>query len=814
MSQHLPSRHVARRRVTHTLSLRPMARAMLVCALITVPVAGLLQASTAHAQQAVRSYTIAPAPLGTALSNFAAAADITLSFDAEQTRGKQSAGLNGSYSVEAGLRALLAGSGLQAVHLKDGNYVLRAEVAGSGATDDAVLPAVHVAGTTNRDLPPAYAGGQVARGGSLGLLGNTDVVDSPFSQSSFTAEFIRNTQSQTLGEALESSPSVRRNSSRFSQNDTYSIRGFGVAVGNDIAYDGMYGMTNTRRNAVEGIERVEVFRGPSALLNGVPAGGSIGGSVNLVPKRPTADPLTELTLSYIGESQGAAHLDVSRRFGPDQRMGIRTNLAHREGDTTYDFNHEKATHASVALDYLGDRFRLFAHLNQEDQRLDGSPLTAMTLSPGVPVPKAPEAGRNFLPPFNYTDTSRLVGLVRAEYDFNENWTGSVALGAQDIDETQLTSLGMRLLNAQGDYSRPTANRLVIYEREGRAADAKLRGKFETGSIKHNLVVGYSGFRFDQVLQTYSAAATGSGTNIYNPDPNAEPVPVFNAPPSLANQRLEFNGVAIADTLDFLDGRVSLTLGVRRQQIKETNLGIVAYDRSATSPSVALVVKPWDGWSVYGNYIEGLSRGPTPPASAQNADDIFPPFVSKQHEVGVKHDSGKILTTLALFEITRPSGITDPVTNVFGVDGEQRNRGLELESFGEVARGVRVIGGFTLLDAKLTRTQNGVNEGNFAVEVPKFSANLSMEWDTPFASGLTLTARAIHTGSQFIDAANTLEIPSWTRYDLGARYLLKAGNTPVTLRASLVNLFDSNYFESTRLLTGAPRTLALSATFSF
>jgi len=177
-----------------SLTLLPITkavRAVLVGCLIAVPMTTALISSSAYAQQSnTRSYAISPAALGTALSKFAAEADITLSFDAEQTRGKQSTGLSGQYSVEAGLRALLVGSGLQAVHLQNGNYVLRESVEGQSRVSDAVLPAVTVAGTHTGDLPPAYAGGQIARGGSLGLMGNTDVVDSPFSQSSFTAELM------------------------------------------------------------------------------------------------------------------------------------------------------------------------------------------------------------------------------------------------------------------------------------------------------------------------------------------------------------------------------------------------------------------------------------------------------------------------------------------------------------------------------------------------------------------------------------------------------------------------------------------------
>lgn len=761
-----------------------------------------------------RQVSIPAQPLGDALNAWAQQSGAQLAVPQALVAGKVAPAVSGSLTPRQALDRLLTGSGLEASITGTDVVVRRAPAPAPSGVATLAPVTVTASAHSLEDLPKPYAGGQVAQGGSLGLLGNTRVVDSPFSQSSFTAEFIQNSQAQTLGEALESSPSVRRNGSRFNQSDTYTIRGFGVNVGSDIAYDGMYGITNTRRNAIEGIERIEVLRGPSALLNGLPAGGSVGGSINLVPKRPTGDSLTELTLSYGAASQRGAHLDVSRRFGPDDRLGVRANLAHREGSTEFDFNRDRATHASLALDYIGDRLRLFGHLNREDQRLDAPLFGALTLSPGLPVPAAPDASKNFLPPFVYTETSRLVGLARAEYDFSDTWTGSIAFGAQNLDDEQVTASGQRLLNSQGDYTRPSRNRLTDGERNGRALDGKLIGSFETGSIKHRLVLGYSGFRSRQTVATINAPGRGGTSNIYNPDPNAEPVPDFNTTPTSAHQRLNFGGFAIADTMHFLDDRVLLTVGLRRQKIEVIDNGATTYDRTVTTPSVGLVVKPWRNWSLYANYIEGLSQGQRAPAHAVNADEVLPPFVSKQHEVGIKHDGGNLLTTLSFFEIKRPSAITDSVTGIFSANGEQRNRGLELETFGEVSRGIRFIGGFTFIEAKLRKTQDGVNEGNYAVDVPKFSANLGFDWDASFAPGLVLSARAIHTGGQYIDAANTQKIPSWTRFDIGARYATRIGGKPLTLRASVTNLFDRNYFESTRLFTGSPRSFALSATLSF
>jgi iron complex outermembrane receptor protein len=233
----------------------------------------------------------------------------------------------------------------------------------------------------------------------------------------------------------------------------------------------------------------------------------------------------------------------------------------------------------------------------------------------------------------------------------------------------------------------------------------------------------------------------------------------------------------------------------------------------------VIVKPWgQNISLYANYIEGLQQGSTAPNGTVNAGQVFPPFKSKQYETGVKVDFGRLMATLSLFQIKQPSGITDPATQIYSIDGEQRNRGLEINTSGEVADGVRLLGGVMFIDGELTKTQGGTNDGKTAPGVPHTQVNFGTEWDTPFMRRLTLSGRVIYTSSQYLDVANTQQIPDWATFDIGARYRFEAGGKPITLRANVENLFDHSYWAMANptygLSPGAPRTLLLSATVDF
>lgn len=279
----------------------------------------------------------------------------------------------------------------------------------------------------------------------------------------------------------------------------------------------------------------------------------------------------------------------------------------------------------------------------------------------------------------------------------------------------------------------------------------------------------------------------------------------------------------------------VTLGVRRQGLNVTGYDYDSgdktskYNRYETTPVAGAVYQINEQFSVYANYIEGLTKGDTAGATTTlpdgstapvlNAGASLAPYVAKQTEVGVKYDGGGLGGSLAVFETRKPVGIVED--QVFKDGGEQRNRGIELSVFGEPTPGVRLLGGVTLLDAELSKTQNGQDDGNQAIGVPKTQANIGGEWDVPGVNGLTLTSRVVYTGRQYINNANNLEIPSWTRLDLGARYGFKVDEKDVTLRARLDNVAGRDYWASAGgypgsnyLVLGAPRTLSLSASVDF
>ena len=759
---------------------------------------------------AVRAYDIPSGPLGATLSSVAVEAGIALSFQPSLTEGLTSPALIGHFTAQDAVTRLLDGSGLDMVLHSDGSYTL--------VQRRVTLDETAVIGTDRRadSLPQVYVGGQVASGSRLGILGNTDVMDAPFSVSTYTSALIKDQQAVTVGDVLERDSSVRSTGQTGGIVDSFFIRGFPVGEGNlgELAFDGVYGVAPNYRVFTEYAERIELVKGPGALLYGMSPNSAVGGVINVVPKRSLDEDLTRFTASYAMDSQLGGHLDVSRRFGEERRFGLRLNGSTQLGNTAIDDQSRHVDIGALSLDYQGERLRTsFDWLNQEE-RFDAASRPFLIAS-GVDIPSAANGRINVSQAWGWSRTRDKSALLSGEYDVSDALTVFAHAGGGQSDVARMSDQTPTLINAAGDTSSIPG--YYKFEVERYTLDAGARLRFDTGPVSHRTALQVS--RYRDVLSRGIISGAPILSNIYHPVDR--PKPYIPKPDTPKVSESELTGVALADTLSVLDDRVQLTVGVRRQNIKSDNYnatGVVttSYDDGRTTPLYGVVIKPWDHVSFYYNYIEGLSKGDIAPSTASNAGEIFAPYVSRQHELGVKADYGTFTSTLSLFQITKPSG--ELASGVFAVQGEQRNRGLELNVFGEVAPGTRLLGGVTLLDAQLSKTSVAGNRGNKPVGVPEVQANLWAERDTSWLEGLTLTAGAIHTGSQYVNQANTQKLDDWTRFDVGARYTTLIDERPTTFRATVQNVFDQAYWSGVAsygaFSQGSPRTLLLSATVDF
>lgn len=690
----------------------------------------------------------------------------------------------------------------------------------------AALPDVQVTAPaeSSADLPWPYAGGQVARGAYLGVMGKTDVMDAPFSITSFTASTIQDSQARSIaGFISQLDPSVREEYGDGASLDALMIRGFPVA-NDELSLNGLPGILGQFRVSPEFVERAEVLKGPALLLNGMSPSGAVGGSVNLISKRAGDVPLNSISMGYASSSLFGISADIGRRFGVDNAFGIRVNAGARQGDLARDFLSNQARNLSVGMDFTSARLRASFDLIHQTEKTYGAAGSVDLSRVGGPAPAALDGHRNFAQPWNFQNAEDNTVMGRVEFDVFDHLTVFGAIGHSRNDSVALIS-SQPFLDAAGNFA--FAGMPVHWRQQTTSGQLGLKGRFETGPLKHEWSISASGLRressavFDVGGLSGAAALSNMHDMIVLPNPVSATDPMG---PLVWSVRTSLPGHALVDTMSLADGKLLVTLGVRHQRVKSDSvsgyplIGMqpAHYDQSVYSPMAAVVFKAGEQMSVYFNHVQGLTMGDTAPYGTSNQGSVFAPYRTRQIEAGVKLHWGRLGGSMSVFQITKPYASIDPRTLTYGVFGEQRHRGVELNLFGEVTRGVRLLGGATFIDATAQDSAGASHQNTRPVGVARRQLALQGEWDVPAVQGLTLTSRATNVSSVFADSTNLTRVPGWTVYDLGLRYTLKAGGTPVTLRAGLKNASDKRYWKQGQYSAslGMPRTLALSSTFAF
>lgn len=672
------------------------------------------------------------------------------------------------------------------------------------------------------DLVPAYLDGQVAHGGRLGMLGEQNAMDVPFNVIGFTAKAIQDQQAKTIADVIRNDATVQNVKGYGNFAESYRIRGFRLD-GDDMTFSGLPGVVPRQVMDASLIDRVEIFKGANGLLNGAASTG-VGGLINLEPKHADDAPLTRVGVDYTSSSQVGGSLDIGRRFGDNNQFGVRFNAVNREGETGVDGEKKRTTAASIGLDYRGERLRTSLDIGYQKKTFHDGRM-GVNISGVDKLPAVPSNSTNYSQPWVFSNIENEWGMAKAEYDLTDSWTAYAALGAQHAHEIGNYATP-KLLNTDGDVSINTFD--TNRRQDNMSGMVGVRGDFATGPISHKVNVGYSALTTN-AKNAYRMSFAGNNYNIYDPVQVARPTPTyaggeFYDPKTTARTRTQ--GYLLSDTLGAFNDTLLFTVGARYQKVWVRNYDYNTqaedvssrYTQSRWMPTYGIVYKPWQSISLYANHTEALQPGAVAPKSANNYGAVTGIAHSKQNEVGVKGDFGRVGGTLALFEIKQPSGILDS-NGVFAMNGEQRHRGAELNVFGEPVLGFRLNASATWINPEMVKTAQGQYDGKQAIGVPRYNYALGAEYDIKPIDGLTATALLNHTGSQWADSANTKRIDSYTTLDLGLRYRTKINQNDVVWRVAVENVTNEKYwanidYSGTYLAQGDPRTLKVSMTYDF
>ena len=362
------------------------------------------------------------------------------------------------------------------------------------------------------------------------------------------------------------------------------------------------------------------------------------------------------------------------------------------------------------------------------------------------------------------------------------------------------------------------------------SQALINGVFTTGPISHELAVGasYTKFRMERMerqviprfIEVPNVGNLSNPVEVNNPFyqyDNYSPYWYRALDPKqyfIERQREFF----VSDTLR-LGEDWDIILGLRQGNL-DSRLQFPGffrgYDKSAITPTLAAIFRPMDGLSLYGSYVEALEKGATAPRTAVNANEVFPPTLSRQYEFGAKAETDDWSATAALFRIERALTYTTPA-NVFTQDGEARYQGLELNGRFRLGSQWLLTASAMFLDATNQKTTGGALDGKRLQGVAREQVSLYGEYRVP-SLPLTLTAGARYVGKRPVDSNNRWYVGDVTLLDIGARYETKVAGKGLTLRLNVDNVADEDYWIMWpvfgQLNQGIPRTFKLGLELEF
>jgi len=759
------------------------------------------------------AFSIPAQPLSSAIGAFIRATGWQITYPSELAQGKTANEVVGTMSPAQALHQLVAGTG---INVRIGGVSSAALIDASNpiatafrAQADAVqLDTITVDGASSRSLQSegkAADGYKVKSVSAIGALGRRALVDTPFSVSVVPQELIQNTMAMSPDDVFKINPFTRSIAPQGAGwTPVVMIRGFTTS---ERAEDGLRRTVNFAQ-VLEDKERIEILNGLSGFMYGA---ASPAGMVNYVYKRPTVERLNKLTGGNYGGNQYYVHGDFGGRVDEGGLLGYRLNIVKQDGGTPIDYQKINRLLVSGAVDFqVTDKLLV---------EFNGVYNNYKTTSPNsywfhqVNHFVVPDPARNWSQRWIRDEFDAMNLIAKATYTLNDHITfrasgarADVARPVQDHTMNSVTGPGIfTQLRQRAGYTkfRDEAGQLM--------ADVT----FDMGPLSHKVTTGYYTYS-SRTYQTTYAPNTGYIGPYSMAAPTFVPEVAFAVNTSTQpyyQSKAQNENFLIGDEIKF--GQWSLLLGGNRSKITTraytaTGARLQAdYDKSYNAPSISLMYKPLPWATIYGTYIEGLEMGGRAPTSATNANNIMPPMISTQKEIGVKAELGGVLYTTAFFDIEKAYEFLDS-SATYNQDGRQRHKGFEFSATGKIIPEVTVVGGVTVIDPQI---KGGTFNGLQPINVANFTAKLYSEYAIPYVPGLTFTAGVFYTGQQWGNTVNTDRLPSYTTLDLGARYETVVMQHPLALRVNATNVTNKWYWQNTYYL-GAPRTVAFSATVQF
>ncbi len=659
------------------------------------------------------------------------------------------------------------------------------------------------------DTPEKPDTGYVATRATSATKTDTPIMQTPASIQVVPREVLEDQQIYRLEDAVKNVSGVQQIWNSGGQYEDFIVRGFGTNYARFRNGVRLPPLTFSLAN----VERIEVLKGPAAMLYGRL---EPGGIVNVVTAKPQPVPAYSLQQQFGSYRLFRTTASITGPLTQDQSLLYRLDVSYLDKGSFRDFVDKQQVFLAPSVTWRPTQATevnlTFEYLNEDPFYDNGIPAI------GKHVVKVPISR-------SYNQKGFGDHIEGPLLDFNwshrltPNWTIRNGLVANWINyefrQVPVAYFQPRLENTP----TPQVRRGIYFEnfsRDTYTTYIDLVGTFSTGNLKHSVLVGgdyyysthknHGFFGLNALFDPLKPVDYFTFVDVFRPVYPDLDFNVFNslrkgAPNDFGKRETSWFGIYFQDQITLWD-RLHILGGGRydwaRSEEGDATTSFAAITRTARnqghfSPRVGLLYQPWTWLSVYGNYVESFGANNGGRSATGKPLD---PETATQYEAGVKTDlwEGRLTSNIAYYYLTKENVQRQVAENAFDTLGEVRSQGIEVDVAGQLTNGLSLIASYAFTDARITKANDG-SKGHRVPSVPEHSASLWLKYAFQQAGlqGLSVGAGLYLVDSRKGDIENSYELGGYTRLDMFAAYRMNLGPTRLTAQLNFNNLTDKTYF---------------------
>jgi catecholate siderophore receptor len=657
------------------------------------------------------------------------------------------------------------------------------------------------------------------------------IVDTPKSITVITREVMEERGTPTMQDVLRTVPGITlgQGEGGTPNGDRPVIRGFTSDA--DVTLDGLR-LGSIQTSDMFNTESIEVIKGASSNYGGR---GTAGGSINMVSKTAKASNFQEGAVTFGSDMTKRVTGDVNYVVNDD--IGVRLNAMYHDADVAGRDEVEVNRYGIAPTITFGMNSPTKATLSYIHTRTDDIPDYGHPYDPRTGKPVDVDRDNFYgLTNRDFQNVQLDAGTLRLEHEFNDNFTlanttrYSVSSNVT-IVTTPNDSAPNNIENGtvyRAPKSRNSQAELIVNQTD-------LKGKFDTGEIKHSYITGIEVSKESNRNRNFTIASGSNQcttaqlnayncTSLFNPDPNDPWNGSITQSGTYTETKSKTWALYAFDTLE-LTPQWSINLGLRYDNFlseAESSTAFLSNRSEFLNYQAGVVYKPAPNGSIYASYNTSASPSGTTGGEGDGnisaTNDSLDPEETVAYEIGTKWDlfRGKLTTTGALFRNEKTNARqTSPITGEDNIlVGVQRIDGAELGLAGAISDKWKVFSGYTLMLSEIVDDgPASSNEGNQVPNTPMHSLSLWSTYD--ILKDITIGGGAVYMSEREARADNKRGVPDSWRFDAMASYKL---NEAVDFRLNVNNIFDETIYDklhANHMAGVAPgRVVLLTTNFKF